>query len=256
MTSEKNSAVGSTFQRFGSNIINGATLCIASAIALLVALQIPIDVPDTNSPPAGNSTASINNWRSVGQTFVPKRNGLDQISVVLGVEQPSDQAEITFHIKETPLGEPLRTVRRSLMNLPRGNAGNMRPGTLTQQWHTFKFEPIPDSAGRKLYFSVEGKGVPHENTVKVLIMFHSGYKLGEAYLSEETINGHVAFRAYSQGRVADLHATIMENLTHNKPGLLANPALYVVLALAYMVSSILLLITIKKAVRSGFHSSS
>lgn len=234
----------------------GVSAVALAAAALWGVLQVPMDVPDTSSPPAGNSTASVNNWRSVGQTFVPKRNGLDRISVVLGVEQPTDQAEITFHIKETPKGEPLRTVPRSLSSLPRGDAGKMRPGTLSQQWCAFEFEPIPDSAGRKLYFSVEGKGVPQENTVKLLIMFHSGYKLGEAYLSEEAINGHVAFRAYSQGRVADLLATIMENLTHKKPGLLASPITYLALGLLYVGLTILLLATIRRAVSASRQSSS
>jgi hypothetical protein len=229
---------------------------VLAVIVICGVIQIPIDAPDTSSPPAGNSTASVNDSRTVGQTFVPERDGLDRISVVLGVEQPSDQAEITFHIKESPSGESLRTVRRSLMDLPQGDAANMRPGTITQQWYTFEFEPIADSAGRKLYFSIEGAGVPHENTVKTLIMFHSGYKLGEAYLSEEPINGHIAFRAYSQGRVADLLATIMENLTRDKPGILASPVFYVALALIYIVLSVLLLIAARKAIRSGFHSSS
>ncbi len=210
----------------------------AASVALLAAvlwgiLQLPMDVPDTSSPPSGNGVGTANNWAAVGQTFVPSRNGLDRVSVVLAVEQPTDQAAITFNIKATPLGEPLRTIKEPISALPKGKAGDMRPGTLAERWYSFDFEPIADSAGRRLYFSVEGKDVPRENTVNVLMMYHNGYPLGEAYANEKPLDAHLVFRTYSHGRLADMLTVLASNLAHARPGILGYPGFYLALLATY-----------------------
>lgn len=217
-----------------SAAIRMAVLLLAVALARL-ALEMPAAVPDTSSPPAHNAVGTANNWHAVGQTFVPERNGLHRISLVLGAEELTGSAQIAFHIKETPTGEPLRTVKRTISRLPHGHPSRFRPGSLEERWHDFEFEPIPDSAGRKLYFSVEGRDVPRENTVMVLLFHHSGYPQGEAYANEKPMNAHVVFRAYSRGSVADLLGVIGDNLTRNRPGLLSSPATYLALALVYVL---------------------
>jgi hypothetical protein len=207
-------------------------------------LQMPMDVPDTNSPPAGNQNGTANDWTSTGQTFVPSRNGLDQISLVLATDEPSDRYEVTFNLKDAPKGTILRTVKRPLSTVPKGDPGDMRPGTRREQWYSFNFDPIPDSAGRKLYFSVEGKGIPRENTVKVMMFYHSGYPLGEAYRNEQPENAHVVFRTYCEGKLADYVNVLAENLTRGRPGPLANPLTYLGLGLLYVGLVALLLRTV------------
>ncbi len=229
------------------------TAGVAVGAALLWGiLQIPVNVPDASSPPAGNGVGTVNNWSAVGQSFVVRWNNLDSISVVLAAEKPADQAAITFNVKQEPHGPPLRTVRRTISRLPVGNPSDMRPGTLQERWETFNFDPIPNSAGRKLYFSVEGKGVPRENTVKVLMFYHSGYPQGTAFLNEKSVNAHLPFRASSRGKVADYVTVLSENLTRNRPGPLGNPLTYLVLGLLYLGLVALLL---KTAWRIGRQSS-
>ncbi len=231
-----------------------AGIAVGAAI-LWAVLQIPTDVPDASSPPAGNGVGTVNDWTSVGQTFVARQNGLDRVSVVLAAEKLTDQAQIAFQVKEEPLGPPLRTVKRTISLLPEGDPMKLRPGSLQERWESFDFEPIPDSAGRKLYFSVEGKDVPRENTVRVLMFYHSGYTQGEAYMNEKSVDAHLAFRASARGRVADYVTVLSENLTRNRPGILANPLTYLGLGLLYVGLVAVLLRTVMRIGKRAYSSS-
>ena len=206
---------------------------VAAMLLVWALLQIPAEVPDTSSPPTSNHSESINNWMSVGQTFVPERDNLSSVSVVLAAEEPSSQTELAFHVKETPNGTPLRTVKRRMDDVPMGKPEVYAPGTITERWYTFEFEPIPDSAGRHLYFSLEGKDVPRENTAKLLSFYHNNYPHGEAFLSEQPVNAHVLFRTRSSGQVADLLAILLRNLVAQKPGPLASLVPFALLVLLY-----------------------
>jgi len=222
----------------------------AVTAAIWLALQLPAEVPAAVSPPAGSGVATVNDWTSVGQSFPCRFDNLNQISVVLAAERPTDQAAITLNIKTGPFDPPIRTVRRTVSLLPVGDPMKFRPGSLDERWETFEFEPIPDSGGRRLYFSVEGKDVPRENTVRVLIFYHSGYPQGQAYLNEKETDAHVPFRAAAKGRAADYVNVLAENLTRGRPGLLANPLTYLVLGALYLVLVALLLRTATRAARS------
>jgi hypothetical protein len=224
----------------------GAAIALAAAVILIV-VQLPVNVPDTSSPPFASNVVLVHNWQAVGQSFVAERDGLSELAVILATAQRIDQAEIAFHVKDSPEGEPLRTVRRSLSSLPEGNALRYHAGGLSERWETFEFEPIVDSAGRKLYFSIEGEGIPTENAVGVLTFFHSRYPQGEAFVNEAPVNAHVNFRAYSQGQVKDYLLVIARNLTYNRPGPLSTPAPYLVLAVLYVTLAGALLAAVGRA---------
>ncbi|MHB8993589.1 MAG: hypothetical protein ACYC66_18360, partial [Chloroflexota bacterium] len=106
-----------------------------------------------------------------------------------------------------------------------------------------------NSAGRKLYFSIEGKDVPKENTVRVLMFYPNSYPLGEAYMAEQEVGAHLAFRSYSRGKVADYLAVLSENLTRNRPGPLGNPLTYLGLGLLYLGLTAALLRAVWKIIR-------
>lgn len=201
--------------------------------ALSLLLWLPADVPDTNSPFGGNANGTANDWTSTGQTFVPRWNGLRRVSLILAIESPVEGVALTFQVKESPTGEPIRTVKLPLTDIPQGIPYDYRPGGLSERWVDFDFEPIPDSAGRKLYFSVEGKDIQRENSVQLYMNYHNEYKKGEAYRNEKEEDAHVVFRTQADGRVMELLAVIGENLTRGKSGPFANPLTYVALAFAY-----------------------
>ena len=194
---------------------------------------MPVNVPDTSAPPASTDVATVNNWGSAGQSIAPERDGLSAVSVILATERRTDDADITFNIKVTPSGPPLRTVRRSLSELPEGDARELFAGGLHERWETFEFEPIPDSAGRKLYFSIEGKDVPKENSVGVLIYYHNAYPQGKAYLNEKSVDANLDFRTYSRGNGLDYLSTLARNLTLKRPGPLTSAVTFLALGMLY-----------------------
>jgi hypothetical protein len=228
-------------------LIAWALAALAVVFAAWVALLLPAEVPDTSSPPLASNVVLVHNWQAVGQSFVAERDGLSAVSVILATAQRMSQAEISFHVKDSPDGEPLRTVRRPLESLPEGSAQQYHAGGPSERWETFSFEPIAGSAGRKLYFSIEGEGIPTENAVGVLTFFHSRYPQGEAFVNEAPVNAHVNFRARSQGQIKDYLLVVARNLTSGRPGPLASPTAFLVLALLYVALAGSLLVAVRRA---------
>ena len=215
---------------------------VAAVLAVLgfwMVLQVQMDVPDASSPVMANHLGMVDAEDSVGQTFVSRWDNLDRITLAIASLKPNDYSSITFTIRDGgPSGPVLRTVKELVSNLPVGDAfifSQDHPGIMNPRWHSFDFEPIPDSAGRKLFFSVEGKYLPPQNKVGIAMMFHSGYPQGTAYVNGGEQNAHVVFRAESWGNVPDYLAVLAGNLTFGKQGPLANPATYVALGIVYVV---------------------
>ena len=206
---------------------------LAGAIAWAV-LQWPVEIPDANSPPDGNHAGAVNSATSLGQTFVASRNGINRVDVTLSVEHPIDQGEVSFKIMEVPQRQP-REVQQPLTALPTGDVGNFRPGTIMARWYSFQFQPIADSAGKQLYFSLSSKKLSAADSVNLLMFFHNEYPLGEAYINGAPTNAYVVFRAYSQGRLVDLVGAVAQNLTKGRPGLLGSPLTYAWLGLVYIL---------------------
>jgi hypothetical protein len=209
---------------------------IALAVVALVwaILQLPVEVPDANSPLEGNAGGAINASATLGQTLVANRNGINRVDVVLSTENRVDQGNLKFSIMEVPWSQS-REVTRPVAGLPIGKIGDFRPGTIMQRWYSFSFEPIPDSAGKRLYFSLESKELPQSSSVNLLMYFYNEYPFGEAYINGDTTNAHVVFRTYAQGNLGDLIGVWVENLTRDRPGLLGNPATYGLLVLVYLL---------------------
>lgn len=224
----------------------GIAVVLAAALVWLL-LALPVDVPDTNSPPHANHSGSVNGASTIGQTFVPSRNGLHRVEVALAVEDPSVDTGVTFQVSQVPWIDT-RTVVRRLSELPEGKAADHRPGTITERWYSFGFDPIADSAGKNMYFSLEGKGIQGPNSVDLLMFFHNSYPLGEAYVNGEAANAHVVFKTYSTGNALDLAQVVLENLTYHLPSPLGHPSVVVGTMMFFVV---LATTTVRFCLRAG-----
>jgi hypothetical protein len=207
-----------------------AVLAMAALVWLLVA--VPVEVPDTSSPPDANHEGTVNGANSLGQTFVPSRDGLDRVDVGLAVQQPTDRAELTFQVMEVPWKKS-RTVTRRMSALPVGLVTDYRPGTITERWYSFSFEPVADSAGKEMFFSLEGREIQGPNSVGLLMFFHNSYPLGEAFLNGEALNANVVFRTYTKGNVLDLTQVVVENWSTHKSVPFDHPAVICGIALLF-----------------------
>ncbi len=222
-----------------SSLIPLTTLLVASSIIFLVAATLQI--PDTASTPAATTLETVNDSRSVGQTFRAERNGLSRIDLVLAAGGRVQSAPLRFYLREAPGSSPIRTVLLDNSGLPIGDPWRFVPGRMDETWMSFNFEPIPDSAGRQFYFSLEGPGIPPEGTVRTLVFFHNQYPYGQAYVNGEPIWAHIVFRAYSWATPFEALHRVLGNLIIRKLGVLGFPASYVILGAIYVIAAVALL---------------
>lgn len=227
-------------------ILRPGLILIALAALAIGLLQLPVDVPDTNSPPEGNHSGVVNGANAVGQTFTVTRNGLDRIDVVLAVEKPVPDAGITFNVEEVPFKQA-RQVDERLTSLPVGNVSDYPPGTILQKWYSFQFDPVSDSGGKQFFFSLEGKSVQGPNSASLLMFFHNEYPLGQAYINGAPTDAHVVFRAYTRGRLLDYAEIVAGNVMKDQPALAGSPALLAGLAAAYIVISAGVVLAVKRS---------
>ena len=229
-------------------VIKLGVFVVAVLAAVWGFFQWPVEIPDSNSPPEGNHAGAVDSTTSLGQTFVASRDGINRVDVTLSVEHPIDRGTIDFQVMEVPWRQT-REVIRPVAALPAGKVGDFRPGTIMARWYSFEFQPIPDSAGKQLYFSLESKDLPEANSVSLLMFFHNEYPSGEAYINGEPVNAHVVFRTYAEGRLMDLIGTLAGNLTKDRPGLLGSSLTYAWLGLVYLLLAAGVILVARKAAR-------
>ncbi len=215
-------------------------------VAIWMLLLVPVDVPDTSSPFNTNNTLVMNAANTPGQSFVPRRNGLNRIDLSLAVENPTDRAGAVFRVEEMPFKQ-VRSVSLRVSDLPFGRAEDFRPGTITERWYSFRFEPVPDTAGKRMFFALEGEDVQGPNSVGLLAFFHNEYPDGEAYLNGSPLNAHIVFRAYTSGRVIDLLGVASENLLIGKPAPFDSLAPFAVLTVLYAGLGALAVISLRSS---------
>jgi hypothetical protein len=208
--------------------------------ALMNAIRLP--VPDTASPPSMTTLGTVNDQSFVGQSFRAERDNLCIVELVLAVGHRSGDAPLRFYVRESVLGEPIRTVLVDPQILPFGNPTQYVPGRIDERWFGFDFQPIADSAGKQYYFSMEGPGILPEDSIRTLLFFHNGYKEGQAYLNGQPVNAHVVFRTYSQTTLAEGVMNIASNLQHGRPGMLGSWSVYALLGFLYTVLGAVLVV--------------
>lgn len=220
-----------------------ALLAGALAAVLMLGLYLPADVPDASSAPVANYIGSVDVGNSVAQTFVPLRDNLDGVSLLLSTEESEPTARLAFKLFDGgPDGQLLREVSLPVASLPEGDVFRYRPGGLEEKWTKISFEPVPGSAGRPVYFELDGQGIPTQNRVRTMLSFPSKYPRGIAFVNGISRNASVVFRAHSRGPAKGYLWALSSNLTAGRPGVLSSPAPYVALGAAYLALLAALLI--------------
>lgn len=108
----------------------------------------------------------------VGQTFTAERDGLAGVSVMFATYSGRDNTEpIRFHLRSSVHSkEDVRT-------------GEVDPGQLgDNQLHTFRFDPISNSANQQYFFFVVSPSSTAGNAVTVDLDSRDPYHLGTAFL--------------------------------------------------------------------------
>lgn len=228
-----------TESRRGLRVPRVWLLLAAAAVVVVGALSpaVKVLVPDTSSPFAGTGLETVNQTRSIGQSFRAERDGLARIEMVLAASNPTGDDPLHVYLREMGYSQPVRTVAIHPARLLRGEPWQYVPGRIDERWFAIDFEPIPDSAGKRYYLGLEGPGIPVQGSVKTLIFYHNGYPEGQAYIDGQPVNAHLVFRAYSYSRPGEALQRIVGHLVSGRPGPLGEASSYVGLAALYIALS-------------------
>ena len=156
-----------------------------------------------------------------GHTFRMDRDGLCRIEVPLTTLKRTSTANAQFYIREEADGPNLRSMRIELTKLQEGKILDFYSARWQDlPWVVFEFEPLYGYAGKQLYFNIEGKDIPKENTVQSLFSYPNGYDRGEAFKAEKPADAGMVFRTYTKGTLVELSEITFPLLAEGRPGFL------------------------------------
>ncbi len=132
--------------------------------------------------PAGEIYGPI----KIGQTFVSPTNGLYRIDLLLATYARKNDRDVIFHLRNTPEGEDLVTVRL--------NASEVEDNS----FYRFEFPPIANSAGQSFYFFLESPDSEPGNAITIWGVVRNVYNEGKGYRNHRPTGGELAFRVYAE----------------------------------------------------------
>lgn len=143
---------------------------------------------------------------------------------------PSDDSAIVISLKQSPTSsEALATASLRLDSVEDLAMALRRPYV----HRSFTFPPIPDSAGRTFYLSIEA---PNSSaSAPLLARYHRGdvYTDGILYLDNAPATGDLAFRVHYGGVPMSYIKLLLNRLKHNRPLPFNWPWFYPTLLAAY-----------------------
>jgi hypothetical protein len=211
------------------------TLALACGAVLLGAtgwrvLRAPAPVPDHAAPFVATQPLLFAAGNSISQRIRAGRDGLRAVDLIVVAENADLPGDVEVRLSEWPVGRELRVARRPARDVPTGEPWRFRPGQPDEQWLTFGFEPLPDSAGREYRLSLsypEGRDDPGER-LAVLAHFPRRYPYGDLALNGDPRSGNLLFRLAASGTRGTALAQGRDNLARAQPyfpGSLALPAI-------------------------------
>jgi hypothetical protein len=221
------------------------TLALAGAAGLLGAAgwrwqRAPAPVPDHAAPFVATQPLLFAAGNSISQRVRAGRDGLRAVDLIVVAENADLPGEVEVRLSEWPSGRELRVARRPARDVPAGEPWRFRPGQPDEQWLTFGFDPLPDSAGREYRLTVsypEGKDDPGQR-LAVLAHFPGRYPHGNLAQNGDPRSGNLLFRLAASGTRGLALAQGRDNLARAQPyfpGSLALPAILVGAGLALVL---------------------
>lgn len=168
-------------------------------ISLLVSLCVIgcVEMPDAAQPLRSKAAGEIHGTRTVGQTFVASHDGLSRIDVRLATYGRRNSQSVVFHLRSHPSASTdIATITVGADDVE-NNA-----------YHSFRFPPVPGSAGRSSYFFLES---PTSRPGDAITTWHSPDDVhagGQMYLQGNPQGGDLAFKTYYTYR----HKAILRDL--------------------------------------------
>jgi hypothetical protein len=162
------------------------------------------------------------------QRFVPRRDRLTAIDVLIAAEMPDLPGEIQLEVLDGISRQRLRLSKLRASSAPVGQIWDVRPGQPRERWLSFGFDPITDGRSRDLSFRLsypEGVDRPGAR-LATLASFPATYPDGRMLVNGDPISGNLLFRLAAAGTRGAALAVAFENAARVQPvgsGTLAFP---------------------------------
>jgi hypothetical protein len=178
------------------------------------------------------SAPEITRDLAIGQTFEAPVDGLHRIDVVLRSYNRRNTHPVTFYLK--PSIDSQEVIYQESFN-----ASEVR----NNQWRTFEFSPILDSAGKSYYFYLESPDSVEGNAITVGgAQGGDFYNDGATYLTADYLGEHptivladVAFRTYYGLSFKEKISILVQRMVENKPLVWGDIRFYMLLTGLYVV---------------------
>src|SRR5437867_174826 len=108
----------------------------------------PAPVPDHATTFSGTQAMLFAGSGGLAQRVRPTLDGFTAVDLIVAAEDAGLPGAVRLQIEEYPSGRVLRTAQVPAARAPAGSVWDVRPGAPREQWLTFGFEPILDSAGK------------------------------------------------------------------------------------------------------------
>ena len=215
------------------NKINPFFFIKAGILFLFILLQIYLIFIKTHHTldlevyPNTNPSPNIYAKNTVGQTFIPKRDNISRIEVMLGTHERENDKDIIFSLWAL-------TPERKLLAEKNFNASTVQ----NNLFNAIDFHPVPVSKNKTHYFQLQSPQSTPENSICVWMNGKDIYKQGAFTYNNKEANGDLIFRVYAKRPIYKE----LSRITRNYSGIFASYGFLIAAVIFFEVIQILILI--------------
>lgn len=177
-------------------LVFGLVLCLLSAGCL----ELEGQNQEQQELPIGEICENI----TVSQSFVSTEDGLSRIDIMLATYARENTEDIIFELWEADTRELITTYSVNAQSI-RDNA-----------YHSFRFDPITNSAGRSYIFTLSSPRSFPGNAITAWCHPDDVYDGGTAIINNVAIEGDLRFRVYHTYSPTELAVFIFKRISQDK----------------------------------------
>lgn len=174
---------------------------------------------------------------TIGQTFLAPMDDLQRIDVILRTYGRKNTQDVTFFLKQSP--DSAEVIYQETFN-----ASEVK----NNQWRTFEFPPISDSAGKTFFFYFASADSTVGNAITVGGADGDYYNGGIVYVGPTPAEGDLAFRTYYGLSPKEKLSILGQRLVEDKPSIWGDIRFYILLLALYGLISLRVFVELVKLV--------
>jgi hypothetical protein len=197
----------------------GAAALMACLVAAVAWWRSPGLVPDHAAAFSASAQMLFAGQNSLAQQVIPFRDGLTRVDVLVAAESAGLPGDAELRVEAWPSRRLVRVARRLVAAIPVGSAWSLRLGQSGEQWTSFSFEPLPDSAGQEYLLVLrypDGPDVP-DRRLATLAHFPGTYLRGQILVNGAPNDGTLLFRLSAAGTHGQALRAAAYNVARRQP---------------------------------------